>query len=350
MKVRLLALAMMVNVSFSVQAQKKCSIEAVEVQADVESGTVLVEMRAQSDFSRKANFRVSSEGKSRAERMMLTQGTNVLRMRLDMGDKVQLWNEFHPKLHTLRAQLDGLDKKDVKFAMREVSKQNGRYLVNGQKAFMRATDDVSFPLEGDAESRADWAELFMSLQSYGLNSYCFRNSKPSVSAQEAADSVGIILLRGDDEDECPLADIGHRNRKSQMERCLQRPKCAGYVLSELDDSLSVWPVAPLAIMEKEKWMTSEMFTAKLCVSNFDETDLLDSLYVSLEGEGQFFEMTFADVLAKQGTLSEPLLFSCPLVATPRSGRFTLTLRYGEFDNSYDVWVERKKTTRPNTPL
>ena len=63
-----------------------------------------------------------------------------------------------------------LDRKEVRFGMREIRRKGLKFTVNGRPTFMRATlEDFIFPLTGyppmDVES---WRKVILVAKSYGL--------------------------------------------------------------------------------------------------------------------------------------------------------------------------------------
>lgn len=173
----------------------KSRIERVSVFPDVESRTLLVQLHAFSDHDRKATLRLSCEGKSQAQRVVLNEGENVLKMRLSLGEGIQLWSEFHPTLYTLKAQLDGIGMQEVTFGMREFGTQGTQFTINGLKTFLRGTHDgCVFPLTAYCPTDVEtWAKLFQTAREYGLNHFRFHSYTPTEAAFQAADSLGIYL-------------------------------------------------------------------------------------------------------------------------------------------------------------
>ncbi len=130
-------------------------------------------------------------------------GTEVrVKVVLPMGDKVQLWDEFHPSLYHLSASLsvkaDGVstkDQKSVTFGMREYGQSGAHFTLNGRPVFLRGTLECAvFPLTGYPDMSVDgWLRIFRIIKSYGLNHMRFHSWCPPEAAFAAADQAGVYL-------------------------------------------------------------------------------------------------------------------------------------------------------------
>lgn len=536
----------------------KNRLEQVQVYPDVESHTALVTARVIADHARKANFRLTCEGRTAVQRVVLSEGENLLKLRLDMGADCRLWSEFHPELYTLKAQLDGIGSREVTFGMRSFGTEGTQFTINGLKTFLRGTHDACvFPLTAYCPTDVEtWMRLFLTAQEYGLNHYRFHSYTPTEAAFLAADSLGIYLqvelpgwgtlteettdmnavmlreaegilsefgnhpsfmalgigneLWGDhqmmrrwvedwrqsddrhlytygsnntlgwegvhpgedymvtcrvgggdgysthtrssfshaDADQggllnnthpntratysrgvelCPVPVVSHetcqfqiypdytelpkytgvlypynleifRQRlqqnhlgdqieafhqasgqfavecdKADIEYCLRTPGFGGYqmldikdypgqgtalvgILDAFGDSKGLvtpqrwcqWvsPVVPMALMDKFCWSNEETFEADLTVCNYLEQEQLGSIRCTLQGEELSTQLSFADVLAPQGGLSQTVRFSCPLMTVQHPGMFTFTLEYGDYRNEYHIWVYPRSKVIP----
>ena len=173
----------------------KSRIEKMDIYPDVESHTALVTLRVQADHKRKANFRLSCGSREQVERVALDEGENVLKMRLNLGEDVELWSEFHPVLHKMKAQLDGIGYCEEFFGMREFGKKGTQFTINGFKTFLRGTHDgCVFPLTGYCPTDlTTWIQLFKTAKEYGLNHFRFHSYTPTEAAFQAADELGMYL-------------------------------------------------------------------------------------------------------------------------------------------------------------
>lgn len=166
----------------------------MEVYPDVESRTALVTLDVMADHARKANVRLQCGGQTLTQRVALSEGRNTLRLRMPMG-QCELWSEFHPTLYTVRAQLDGIGKRELTFGMRQFGTDGTQFTINGLKTFLRGTHDACvFPLTAYCPTDVEtWAELFTTARTYGLNHFRFHSYTPTEAAFHAADSLGIYL-------------------------------------------------------------------------------------------------------------------------------------------------------------
>lgn len=112
-----------------------------------------------------------------------------------MGDKLLLWDEFHPNVYTMEARLKNGDLSAVDFGMRTFSAAGGRLTNNGRNVFLRGTLECAvFPLTGyPATDLASWLRIFETAKSYGLNHLRFHSWCPPEAAFQAADQVGFYL-------------------------------------------------------------------------------------------------------------------------------------------------------------
>jgi hypothetical protein len=128
----------------------------------------------------------------------LAEGANQLKAEILMGDSVLLWDEFHPALYLLKAELAaGAEKtsKSVQFGMREIIAEGKYFYVNGRKIMLRGTvENCDFPLTGYAPmDRKSWERVFRICKSFGLNHVRFHSYCPPEAAFVAADIVGVYL-------------------------------------------------------------------------------------------------------------------------------------------------------------
>ncbi len=131
---------------------------------------------------------------------------------LEMGDNIQLWDEFHPNLYRLKALVVGsksriakqsisndlLDlpgKYETVFGMRKMEIRGKMFYMNGHEIQLRGTvENCDFPLTGYAPMDLDsWIRLFKICRNYGLNHMRFHSYCPPESAFMAADLVGFYL-------------------------------------------------------------------------------------------------------------------------------------------------------------
>lgn len=115
-----------------------------------------------------------------------------------MGDHVLTWDEFHPVMYRLTAQLNtsaGNDVKRTDFGMREFGIKGTRFTINGRPVFLRGTvENCDFPITGYAPMDVkSWRRVFKTCKAYGLNEMRFHSYCPPEAAFEAADLEGFYL-------------------------------------------------------------------------------------------------------------------------------------------------------------
>ncbi|MBN2279625.1 MAG: beta-galactosidase [Candidatus Marinimicrobia bacterium] len=130
--------------------------------------------------------------------MTIDKGENIIQQKLFLGDSVEFWSEFNPKLYQLFATLNtdkGLSKQQVDFGMRELGTEGTQITVNGQKSFFRGTLECAiFPKTGyPAMEASEWERIYQICKSFGLNHMRFHSWCPPKAAFEAADKVGFYL-------------------------------------------------------------------------------------------------------------------------------------------------------------
>lgn len=117
------------------------------------------------------------------------------------GEKVFLWDEFHPDLYTVECTLcpvnDSSSAHVVKtiFGMRSVGRDAHHIMVNGHRVHLRGTvENAVFPKTGHAPVEdAPWERIMGIVKSYGLNHMRFHSWCPPDAAFRAADKAGVYL-------------------------------------------------------------------------------------------------------------------------------------------------------------
>ncbi len=180
----------------------KVKEKLVSLEVDVCNDT---EHTAKGDISVYANS-CNPDAEHRTERLASPQefrtGKSTCIIDLPMGEKVQLWDEFHPNLYkltlALKAQADGIDYADETteaFGMRSFVAEGTQFSVNGKKTFLRGTEDAAaYPLTGHPPMDIDaWLTIYRTCKAYGMNHIRFHSWCPPKAAFEAADRVGMYL-------------------------------------------------------------------------------------------------------------------------------------------------------------
>ncbi|PSK83592.1 sugar-binding domain-containing protein [Prolixibacter denitrificans] len=123
---------------------------------------------------------------------------SVINLEYTLGDKMDLWDEYHQPIYHLNAiisQNDIKDNKEVPFGMRKFTTEGTKFAINGRITFLRGKHDACvFPLTGyppmDVEG---WMHVMKIAKSYGINHYRFHTWSPPEAAFEAADRLGIYM-------------------------------------------------------------------------------------------------------------------------------------------------------------
>ena len=132
------------------------------------------------------------------QEIKLNKGVTETEMVLPMGNDMLLWDEFHPALYKLKAEVTNGKKteiKEIQFGMRRFEIKGKWFYVNGRKTQLRGTvENCDFPLTGYAPMDVEsWERVFRICRSYGLNHMRFHSFCPPEAAFIAADRVGFYL-------------------------------------------------------------------------------------------------------------------------------------------------------------
>lgn len=120
----------------------------------------------------------------------------------DPGVEIPLWDEFNPALVEMGADLavrveDAayMDVQQVRFGMREISRDRNKLLLNGEEIFLRGRIDCCFyPLTGyPPMDREGWLKVIGQLKEWGLNHARYHSWTPPSAAFEAADELGFYF-------------------------------------------------------------------------------------------------------------------------------------------------------------
>ncbi len=113
---------------------------------------------------------------------------------LNMGNQMQLWDEFSPVVYQLKV-FAGDDEYETQFGMREISVRGRDIILNDHPIYMRGTvENCVFPLTGyPPTDEAEWMRIMKKCKEYGLNHIRFHSYCPPEAAFCAADRFGIYL-------------------------------------------------------------------------------------------------------------------------------------------------------------
>ena len=111
-----------------------------------------------------------------------------------VGDKVALWDEFHPNLYRIGIAVAN-DYYETTFGMREITQGDQAFTINRYPLFLRGVimDEKALPVPESRNDEATWLNLFRRYKDCGLNSVRFPAYCPPEAAFSAADKVGIYL-------------------------------------------------------------------------------------------------------------------------------------------------------------
>lgn len=144
------------------------------------------------------NTDVAHEVQAMTRQVKLDKGKAEVEMVLELGEGMQLWDEFSPALYELSATVasdEGTDHQTRTFGMREFKVDGKMFYVNGRVTQLRGTvENCDFPLTGYAPmDEVSWERVFRICRSYGLNHMRFHSFCPPEAAFAAADRVGFYL-------------------------------------------------------------------------------------------------------------------------------------------------------------
>lgn len=184
--------------------------EEIQVYPDIHQKKAIVRLRLNGQRAKgspEAEIRLSASSFNSdirheipvsSRKTKLKNGIAEVEMTLEMGDGMQLWDEFSPTLYQLEATVTsryGTDRKTCTFGMREFRTEGKMFYVNGRVTQLRGTvENCDFPLTGYAPmDEAAWERVFRICRQYGLNHMRFHSYCPPEAAFAAADRVGFYL-------------------------------------------------------------------------------------------------------------------------------------------------------------
>ncbi len=188
------------------EARPKLNIRSIQIYPDVQNKRISVKAVVNNPTGQivKAKLKIDVSGASdqdaKSSNYILNDGENILSMTYQMGEDCKLWNEFHPNLYKLTAELTNqnsgiTDKQEVNFGMREFKAVGKQIHINGQPTFLRGTLECAiFPKTGyPPTTTAEWLRIFNICRAHGLNHMRFHSWCPPDAAFEAADQTGFYL-------------------------------------------------------------------------------------------------------------------------------------------------------------
>ncbi len=114
---------------------------------------------------------------------------------INLGNRVQLWDEFTPNLYTLIVTLNNGESRTVTFGMRNLTTSGTQFVLNGRKMMFRGTlNCAAFPLTGYPPTTQDyWYKIIRTCKAYGLNHMRFHSWCPPEAAFIVADKLGFYF-------------------------------------------------------------------------------------------------------------------------------------------------------------
>lgn len=194
----------------SLSASDRVYLESIDAYPDIETKSVKVVATLGNVSKRKGKFEIVADAKAynsgdphdpehvRLHGKLDGSESQIVEFNYPLGDGMQLWDEFDPRLYKLDLSLSAGDDKDdmeVSFGVREISHDGTHFFVNGVKTFLRGSVDCAVnPETGYAPMSVDrWKEIFRTYKAFGLNHVRFHSWCPPKQALIAADEVGMYM-------------------------------------------------------------------------------------------------------------------------------------------------------------
>ena len=206
------------------------SVADVQVFPDVDNKQAHVKVALQGPITKKARLLLlakSFNGKYvhtalKSVNLEKEDEGKTIETDFNLGENMQLWDEFHPNLYRLYATVVDASDKSAKvllkdkldfqsdqfvsllkqhyafetvFGMRKFEIKGRMFFVNGRETQLRGTvENCDFPLTGYAPMGVDeWMNVFKACKRYGLNHMRFHSYCPPEAAFLAADMTGFYI-------------------------------------------------------------------------------------------------------------------------------------------------------------
>ncbi|NEU07041.1 glycoside hydrolase family 2 [Flavihumibacter sp. R14] len=189
-------------------AQQKLRINLLQTYPKLDDRSVTISAALQNDHKTQSKGTLlvhilDSDNKIVASQKLpvtIPAGEFHKKIKLSLGQKAKLWDEFNPNLYTAKVILSGsksgeTDAASTTFGLREITGRNSLLQVNGNRVFLRGSLECSiFPLTGyPPMDKQGWLKVFKTAKEYGLNHIRFHSWCPPEAAFEVADSLGFYL-------------------------------------------------------------------------------------------------------------------------------------------------------------
>lgn len=191
------------------QALDRIFIETIRTFPEIKTNRVKVEIliKNTSNSILQGKLKISGSSKTDSKKNKIkslqfesdiNSGINLITAQYSLGEKVWLWDEFHPVLYRLSVNIKGdsfVDEKSVSFGMREFTTRGTYFIINGRPTFLRGTLECCiFPRTGyPSMDTAEWLRIFQVCRDHGLNHMRFHSWCPPEAAFDAADQMGFYL-------------------------------------------------------------------------------------------------------------------------------------------------------------
>ena len=186
------------------EARPLVNIRSIQIYPDVQNKKIAVKVKIQNPDGKansvKLSLAIRGTSQKSSDDFELKEGVNEVEMNLLMDDNVKLWNEFHPNIYTLEANLKDItsgqrDVMTTTFGMREFKTVGKQIQINGLPTFLRGTLECAiFPKTGyPATDIEEWLRIFNICRAHGLNHIRFHSWCPPKAAFDAADQTGFYL-------------------------------------------------------------------------------------------------------------------------------------------------------------
>lgn len=183
-------------------------IEDLQVYPDIANHAVKVKMQINNytgkEISGNATFAISGENYSLNKDIAISGKDSVISFEstIQLGKKIQLWDEFNPYIYDITAKLNTTsdkgkyeNEKSATFGMREVAQGKNHVLLNNRPIHLRGTvENAVFPKTGYAPVEdPEWERIMKLMKQYGMNHMRFHSWCPPRAAFRMADKYGIYL-------------------------------------------------------------------------------------------------------------------------------------------------------------
>ncbi|MDF2718527.1 MAG: beta-galactosidase, partial [Paenibacillus sp.] len=198
-----------------IQAVEPIRLEHIHAFPDVANKSVRFAFQVVNDTSGTADADISveladvvgsnrsaSKPAARTLQVSSAPGCQTVELNCEMGEEVQLWDEFTPVLYRMNVRMEAIagrevyrDEQSVSFGMRQFGTEGTQFTNNGRKVFLRGKHDaLAFPLTGYSPMTVEeWVKVLSIAKSYGINHYRFHTCCPPEAGFTAADLLGVYF-------------------------------------------------------------------------------------------------------------------------------------------------------------